>query len=77
MRQVVGHLQIVDVLLDALPMMWLFDTDGSQVLRCHSANGRHIITGSGKQIGILFEAKFAQPIAYYIMILIIIVLFFF
>lgn len=62
MRQPIWHQKTVDLLLDALTMVWLLDADGGQILGRHAADSGKIVSGCCEQIGVLSEAAVAQPV---------------
>jgi len=62
MRQIVEHLQLVNPLLDPLPMMRILDANGGEILRRHARNGGQIVARGDEQLGVLLVLHLQQPV---------------
>lgn len=62
MWQIVEHLQLVDPLLDPLPMMRILDANGGEILRRHARNGGQIVARGDEQLRVLLVLHLEQPV---------------
>ena len=59
--QAVVDVQLGDLHLEPLPVRWVLDPDGREVLRGHPGNGGHVVAGVQEQLVVLLEVEVSQP----------------
>lgn len=62
MRQIVQNLQLIDTLLNPLPMMRILDANGREILGRHPGNRRQIVASGDEELGVLLVLHLHEPV---------------
>ena len=59
--QAVVDVQLGDLHLEPLPVRWVLDPDGREVLRGHPRDGGHVIAGCPEEVEVLLVVEVGEP----------------
>ena len=59
--QAVVDVQLGDLHLEPLPVRWVLDPDGREVLRGHPGDGGHVIAGCPEEVEVLLVVEVGEP----------------
>ena len=59
--QAVVDVQLGDLHLEPLPVRWVLDPDGREVLRGHPGDGGHVIAGCPEEVEVLLVVEVSEP----------------